>query len=136
MLSPLLVGFGIPLLLMVGVAVPRKLIRGPGNWTRHDFYLGLELCWGALAACLLQFYGIAKGYEQNVTTAAAALTQVQVNATVTIATLVAMLLVLALHQNWEASLKRGTQILLLGGLCNAIGILLFAAFVLFTEYPQ
>ncbi|MGC5224736.1 hypothetical protein ACPW96_19395 [Micromonospora sp. DT81.3] len=121
---------------MVGVAVPRKLVRGPGNWTRNDFYLGLELCWGALAACLLQFYSIAQGYEQKVTTAAVALTQVQVNATVTIATLIAMLLVLALHQNWEASLKRGHQIFLLGGVGNAIGIMLFASFVLFTEYPR
>ena len=134
MLSPLIVGFGIPVLLMVGVAVPRKLIRGPGAWTRHDFFLGLELCWGALAACLLQFYAIARGYEQQNTSADEALIQVQINATVTIATLVSMLLVLALHQNWEASLKRGRQIALLGGLCNAIGIMLFAGFVVFTEY--
>lgn len=133
MLDPVVVGFGVPLLLMVGVALPRKLIRGPGGWKRHDFYLGLELCWGALTACLLQFYAIARSYEQDVITAPAALVQVQTNALITIATLVLMLLVLALHQNWEASLKRGKQIFLLGFVCNAVGIGLFACFVLLTE---
>ncbi|MCS0647180.1 hypothetical protein [Curtobacterium flaccumfaciens] len=126
------VAIGLPIVLMAGIVIPRKIVRGQGGWRRADFYLGLELCWTTLGACLLEYYSLAKDLTGS-TVGLGFAQRIQANTTLAIVTLLVMMLVLALHQSWESSVQRIKQIVALGVVGNALGVSLFAAFVLFVQ---
>lgn len=128
------VALGIPVLLMLCGSIIKKLVRS-STWEKKDFYFGSELTLTALGAALLNLYDIVKTAKDKPLLIKDNLLQLfGVNAGFIMLSLVILLILISLHQDWEA--RTGNQIgqfLLLTLTCNALGIGVFAFFVLFVK---
>lgn len=120
--NPWVVSVVIPAVLVIGIAIPKKMSRG-GDWERSDFYQGLELCWAALAAGLLNFFDLARANPANVTLLVA------VNAFYLVGALLVLLWVIERHQHWQSKSSSRAQLIWLAIVCNGLGGGLFVALI-------
>lgn len=128
--SPFFVGVGVPFILLVLGAVSRKLVRGK-PWEKKDFYLGIQFTFAALSSALLYTFDIAKRLSSN----APPKTSEQLIASVTfiVVTFFFLVLLLAIHQDWESRDGESGQFLRLGIISNLTGSGLLFSFVVFIK---
>jgi len=128
-----LIALGIPVILLLCGAIAKKLVRG-GGWKHTDFFLGVELALAAIGSAMVYFYDLQK-IGVTATTATVSVSD-KISATASFLAIAFFLLlwVLSTHQDWEgrAQDKRG-QIIWLGIISNAVGITLFASFVMLVK---
>ncbi|WP_292987951.1 hypothetical protein [Pantoea sp.] len=125
---------GIPLLLILCGAIIKKLVRST-SWTRKDFYFGSELTLTALGAALLNLYDLANAAKGKISSLKDNLLQLfSINAGFVLFSLVILLVLVALHQDWENRTGNVTgQFLRLTVAGNLIGIFMFACFVIWVK---
>lgn len=125
----LVAGAALPLVLIFGVAVLKKLVRGPGGFHSADFYQGIELCWAALGVALLFYYDLVREF----TAGQLALDQFSfraiANTIFVVAALFVTLGVASVHQELDQSPNYRRQWVVLGVVCNLVGAALMVAFV-------
>ena len=130
------VGIASPILFIGGIAVLKKVIRGPGGWHREDFYQGVELCWASSGAALLQYYDTAREVASGARMATSAVGQLAANTLLVIASLFALFIAAAWHQENaqpQTASARRRQVWLLGVVSNVIGAGLIFVFVVFVK---
>lgn len=131
--SPYFVALGVPLLLIVVGAVARKLVRGTA-WIPQDFYLGIDLGLAALSAGLIHMYDIVEQMKVGAGTTPAGLPVEQAllhAAGFLVLSIVAMLIVMAVHQDSEKRPRRRfRQFLWLGVVSNVVSGGLLTLFIL------
>ncbi len=127
---PWVLGVGLPVLLIFGVAALKKLVRGPTGFVRADFYQGIELCWAVLGVALLHYYDVLRSYAAKEVTAPTMAIALISNTILLVITVCTTIGVATQHQELEGSENVRRQIVVLGVICNLIGVLLFAWFVI------
>lgn len=121
-------GIGVPLIVTVIGIFSKKLARGK-RWERSHFYSGTELTLAAMAAALLNLGDLIK---PDATPPANLMTLVGLNVGAALITLISLLFVVSLHQDWESKTKERPKLsffwLIL--VSNVIGFGLLAAVVI------
>ncbi len=125
-----LIALGIPLILLFCGALAKKLVRG-GGWRYTDFFLGVELSLVALGSDMVYFYDLQKLGSSPLEPIG---NKIAATASFLAITFFLLLWVLSTHQDWEGRTQnRSGQIIWLGFICNGVGILLFASFVMLVK---
>ena len=130
---PSIVGVALPIALIFGVGVLKKLVRGPGGYEALDFYQGIELCWAVLGAAVLYFYDLALAFSGGVMSGTELVPRLLLNTILVITTLGVTITVAAQHQELESSANVARQVVVLGIICNAVGVALFFCFVVIVR---
>jgi hypothetical protein len=128
--SPYLAAFAIPLSLIAGGALVKKIVRGAG-WRRSDFFLGPELVLAALGAAMVYLVDVpdstAGSYEERWEDVAVTLIFIGIS-------FLLLLFIMSTHQDWEhRTANRRGQVFWLGLVCNGLAIALFFSFVLLVN---
>ncbi len=135
------IAVGIPFLLILLGAISRKLIRSTA-WEREDFFLGVDLSIAAISSGLIYISDLiaAKAASAGCATTACrdllatADERLMADAGFLVVALVAFLSLLAIHQDQARNTGNPRkQMLLLGGVSNAIGVGLFIAFIIIVK---
>lgn len=131
--NPYLIALGIPLILVLCGALAKKIVRG-GGWRASDFFLGVELVLASLGSAMIHFFDLQKQSSAQTLSPPALGNNIASTASFLAIAFFLLLWILSTHQDWEARTqnKKG-QLLWLGGVSNAVGILLFAAFVMLVK---
>jgi len=121
-------GLGVPIVVTIIGIMAKKLARGK-PWERSHFYLGTELTLAAFAAALLNLGDLIK---PDAPPLANLPTLVGLNVGAAIITLILLLFVLSLHQDWESKTieRPKTSFFWLILVSNMIGFGLLAAVVI------
>lgn len=130
--NPYLIALGIPILLILCGAMAKKIARG-GGWKQADFFLGVELTLSALGSAMVYFFELQQPDKLSVT---APILSNKITATASFLVINFFLLfwILSTHQDWEnRSQSPIGQIVWLGIISNALGIGLFAAFIIIVK---
>ncbi|MGB9989536.1 hypothetical protein [Pseudoduganella rhizocola] len=130
--NPYLVALGIPLLLLLCGAVAKKLARRD-DWRRSDFFLGLELALADIGAGLVYLYDLQRMNMNHALDTATLGIKIGTTATFLVIAFGGLLWVLSIHQDWEQHAASAKGLIWLGVVSNAVGIILFAVFVLFVK---
>lgn len=126
---PWVLGVGLPVLLIFGVAGLKKLVRGPSGFVRTDFYQGIELCWAVLGVAVLFFYDALRSFALEEVSASRLAIALIWNTILLVVTVFATIFVATQHQELESSQNVRREIVVLGVICNLVGVLLFMWFV-------
>jgi NADH:ubiquinone oxidoreductase subunit 2 (subunit N) len=121
----------IPIALLFCGAIARKLVRGT-TWKRKDFYLGVELTLAALSSGLLYFFELVPWTPAAIPAPPAD----RVIATAAFVTfcLIVLMIILALHQDWEKRPpKTKGQFVRLGLLANGAGVTQMGVFSVWVK---
>ena len=116
---PWIIGVVIPILVILMGAFSRKIVRGGTSFFWSDWYLGIELTLAAFSAMLT--YLLVSSADQKHQLSVAALLGVA---------FVLYVSQIALHQTWQSGQVGGkrTQVIIMAGGSNMIGLALFIAF--------
>jgi len=131
--NPYTVALGIPLILICCGALAKKLVRG-GGWKRTDFYLGVELALSALGSAMVYLYDLQKAGSSGSLANSLLPSKMVATSSFLAISFFLLLWILSTHQDWEGRNQnpRG-QFLLLGIGVNAVGVLLYASFVMLVK---
>ncbi|HBT4717389.1 MULTISPECIES: hypothetical protein [Klebsiella pneumoniae complex] len=134
LLNKYFVAIGIPLILIACGSVVKKLVRGSA-WERKDLYFGVELTLTSVGAALLNLYDLGGAIKNKAAGGSEALLIKLTGNTVYLCiSLLILLWIVALHQDWENRTgNRNGQVSRLIVLSNLVGIVMFASFVLLVK---
>ena len=129
--NPYLTALGIPIGLIIVTAFIRKLVRG-SEWSKADFFLGVELSLSALTLAVVNFIDISRASAKSSANMSPSI--VISNGLFVAIIVVALLFVVSQHQDWEKKTQQPKmQVFWLGIVCNTLGAALFIAFIVLVK---
>ena len=136
LVNPYVVGFIIPLLLLVVSSFIKKIVRG-STWKNEDFFLGIELVLAAITSNLVYFYDVTKSMSKTSTSEFVALAflakKLSASTSFVCVTFFLLFVVISIHQEWQQSSNSKGRMLRLGFVCNILGFSLLFFFIAFVK---
>ena len=126
-------GVGIPVIMIACGAPLRKLARAT-DFRTSDWCLGMELVLAAIAAELLYGVDLTRSLLISGTTPGPVAYRLTYLLFLVVLSFPSLLAVMCWHQKWDdKDAEKRQQVFWLAGLSNLVGVVLFAAFVVFVK---